>query len=32
MKISAAIKNATNNKLEVEVNVNGQKQVLGYEF
>ena len=32
MKISASIKNATDNKLEVEVSVNGRKQKLGYEF
>lgn len=32
MKISASIKNATDNKLEVEVSVNGRKQTLGYEF
>lgn len=31
-KISASIKNATDNKLEVEVSVNGRKQTLGYEF
>lgn len=31
-KISASIKNATDDKLEVEVSVNGRKQTLGYEF
>ena len=32
MKISASIKNATDDKMEVEVNVNGKKHTLSYEL
>ena len=32
MKISASIKNATTDRMKVEVNVNGRKRTLSYEL